>query len=190
MRALLVSEGKNEQAGALQTLVNRLSPAGIDYESDRVSRNDIHAFHGKGSGYFKRAVRWMREAKRRGCDGLILLIDEDGRGERIEDFNQAQKYAKIELRRAFGVAIRTFDAWMLADEHALTSVLGYQVPRQPNPETVADPKRVCKTLVGASQNQSGLSEIYARLATATDINTIEARCPDGFAPFAMRVRAF
>ena len=188
MRALLVSEGKHEQSGALQTLVNRLAPMGIEFGLDRVSRSDIHAHHGKGRGCFKTAVRWLGEAKKQGFDLLILVIDEDGRRERISEFNQAQQYEKIDLRRAFGVAIRTFDAWMLADERALTSVLGYPVARQANPEEIEDPKQRCTDLHKASQKQEALRDTYACLAMAVDIRVLEARCPKGFAPFASRVR--
>ncbi|HYK89598.1 MAG TPA: hypothetical protein VE398_12555 [Acidobacteriota bacterium] len=189
MKVLLVSEGEHEQAGALQTLVSRLSPGNFEFESDRVSRDDIHAYHGKGPGYFKRAVRWLGEARKRGFEALILVIDEDGRTERTTEFEQAQKYEKVEMRRALGVAIRTFDAWMLADEQALTSVLGSPIPPQPKPERLTDPKRECRRLHDDSQNQMALREIYACLAQVADIGILEARCPKGFAPFAARVRA-
>ena len=70
MRVLVVAEGKHESSGALENLLNRLG--------------ENNAFHGKGQGYFKRAVRWLKEAEERGVNALILLIDEDGRDERIE----------------------------------------------------------------------------------------------------------
>jgi hypothetical protein len=187
MRALLVSEGKHEQSGALQTLVNHLARMQIEFELDRVSRSDIHAHHGKGGRCFKRAVRWLGEAKRRGVDALILVIDEDGRRERIAEFNMAQEYTGIDLRRALGVAVRTFDAWMLADEKAFTAVLGYQIEKQADPEAIADPKQRCMELHEASRKQEALREIYASLAMAADIRVLRTRCPKGFAPFASRV---
>ncbi len=188
MRALLVSEGKHEQSGALQNLVTRLAQANIDFELDRVSRSNIHAHHGKGSRYFKRAVRWLMEAKKRGVDALIMVIDEDGQRDRVIEFDRAQQFERVALRRALGVAIRTFDAWMLADEQALTSVLGCQVPRQPSPEEIEKPKETCKALHEASQNRAALRDIYSLVAKAANIQVLEERCPRGFAPFASRVR--
>jgi hypothetical protein len=83
-----------------------------------VSRKDIHAHHGKGQGYFKKALRWILEAERRGYDALVLVIDQDNTPERVQEINKAQNDQRVTLRRALGVAIRTFDAWMLADEQA------------------------------------------------------------------------
>src|SRR5215217_4681415 len=110
MRILLVGEGASELGGALETLVRRLGFSDVQVDSDRVSKQQIHAHHGRGQGYFKRAVRWMLEAGKRGYDAVVLLIDEDGRPERVTELRDAQEYSKSPVRRAFGVAIRTFDA--------------------------------------------------------------------------------
>lgn len=189
MKVLIVSEGKHERCGAIQALVTRLATNDLALDYDRVSRPDIHAHHGKGRGYYKRALRWLFEAAKRGHDALVLVIDEDGRSERVEQINQAQKTELNPLRRAFGVAIRTFDAWMLADEEALTEVLGLQVQRQSDPERERDPKGVCKDLLDSSPRPMSQSQMYAAVADRTSIQRLEERCPRGFAPFAGRVRA-
>ncbi len=188
MKTLIVSEGKHELTGALKTLVERLSPTQMRCEQDRVSRNDIHTHHGKGDRYFKRAIRWMLEARKRGFDALILVIDEDGHSERVREITKAQEYGEVLLRRALGVAIRAFDAWMLADERALTETLGYDVPQQANPETIADPKGVCGDLLCRSERAMQQRAMYAGVARTTDLGKLEIRCPRGFAPFAKRVR--
>jgi hypothetical protein len=188
MKVLVVSEGKHEQAGAMEALVRRLGGDEADFTLDRVANSDIHAFHGKGGGYFKRAVRWLMEAERRGVDALILLIDHDGRDERCEQIERAQESALSQLPRAMGVAIRAFDAWILADERAITEVLGYAVSRQSDPETIRDPKRVCAGLLANGQNQMAQSEMYARIAHRIDIDLLSSRCPMGFGLFAGYVR--
>jgi len=101
MKVLLVGEGASELAGALETLVRRLGLAEAEIAQDRVSRRDLHAHHGKGRGYFKRAVRWMLEAQKRGHDALILVIDEDGHPERSQEFADAQQYTGTTIHRAF-----------------------------------------------------------------------------------------
>lgn len=188
MRVLVVSEGKHEQGGALENLLRRLGGDGAIFAQDRVSSNTIHAFHGKGRGYFKRAVRWLREAEKRGFDALVLLIDQDGQSDRTKQICRAQDSSLSQLPRAMGVAIRTFDAWMLADEAALADVLGCPVARQTEPETIRNPKQVCASLLTSSQNQMAQSEMYTRIADRLDIAVLVSRCPSGFRPFAKRVR--
>ena len=60
MKVLVVSEGKHEQSGALENLLKRFGGTHAFFEYDRVSNSGIHAFHGKGKGYFKRAIRCIR----------------------------------------------------------------------------------------------------------------------------------
>ena len=187
MKILLVGEGASELHGALETLVRRLGMADAAIEFDRVSNPQIHAHHGKGQGYFKRAVRWMLEAQKRDYDALILVIDEDGNFERLQEFASAQEYANTRIRRALGVAVKTFDAWMLADEKALTSVLGCNVTRQPQRETIVDPKRVCRDLFNESERSLSPREMYAEIAEHIDIAVLKDRCQKGFTPFAQRV---
>jgi len=188
MNVLVVSEGKHEQAGALETLLRRLGGDQATFALDRVSSNSIHAFHGKGGGYFKRALRWLLEAEKRGLDALVLLIDQDGQNDRSEQIRDAQDSSLSQLPRAMGVAIRTFDAWMLADEKALSEVLGCVVARQAEPETIRDPKRVCAGLLTNGQNQMAQREMYVRIAHRLDVVVLVSRCPSGFRPFAERVR--
>ena len=188
MRILVVSEGKHELSGALENLLKRLGGVSAYLEFDRVSNNKIHAVHGKGQGYFKRAVRWLKEAEERGANALILLIDEDGRSERIREIRDAQDYNQSQLARAMGVAIRMFDAWMLADEKALTEILCYNVNRQPDPETIANPKQVCADLLADSDNRISQSEMYARVSCNINTDILCDRCQLGFKPFATHVR--
>ena len=194
MRVLLVAEGKHERGqedreGALETLIRRLHQGIIQCDLDRVSRKDIHAHHGKGQGYLKKALRWILEAEKRGYDALVLVIDQDNVLRRVQEITAAQNDQRFALRRALGVAIRTFDAWMLADEQALSRVLGFAVALQRSPEEISEAKEVCAQLLGNSPTTMSQSEFYASVAREADIDTLERRCTRGFAPFAQRVRA-
>ncbi len=188
IKALIVSEGPHESGGALEVLVTRLATSELRCEPERMACQEIHAHHGKGQGFFKRAIRWLLEARKRGFDALILVVDEDGQSGRVRDIAAAQAYENVSLRRALGVAIRTFDAWMLADERALTTVLRYQVARQPAPENNMDPKQACADLQVRGEHGMTQTQMYAAVAAHVDIGTLEQRCPRGFAPFAKRVR--
>ena len=189
MKVLVVSEGKHEQSGALENLLIKLGAVRESLEFDRVASDRIHAFHGKGQGFFKRAVRWLLEAQKKGYDALILVIDEDGITKRVREIRVAQDHSLLSnLPRAMGVAIRTFDAWMLADETALSKVLGRTVDRQPNPETIRNPKKKCADLLTESSSQMSQSHMYAQVSDTIDIDILCDRCQRGFKPFATHVR--
>jgi hypothetical protein len=191
MRVLLVSEGWHERAGALEALVRRVAARIQSCEWDKVTRDDIHTHRGKGQGFFKRAVRWMLEARKRGYDALVLVIDEDGRRERLSELESAQQEDVVTSRfsRALGAAVRTFDAWMLADEQALCAVLSVPVNTQPSPEHIVDPKSVCAALLEQSGCHLSQRELYAKVAEQLDVGQLEQRCPIGFGSFAERLRS-
>jgi len=189
MKALIVSEGPHELSGAIESLARRLTLKLTGCDHDCVSSPDVHTHSGKGKGYFKRAVAWLLEAKRRGYDAVVLVIDEDGKSERSKQISEAQESQLATLSRAMGVAIRSFDAWILADEAALTSVLQLPIPRQPSPEAIKNPKQVCTTLRNQSSKEIALRDMYREVLLAADLTVLEERCPKGLAPFAARVRS-
>lgn len=108
---------------------------------------------------------------------------------RVQEITDAQNDQRVALRRALGVAIRTFDAWMLADEQALTRVLGCAVLPQRALEAVSDAKGMCAQLLGESRIAIPQSEFYASVAHEVDMSTLERQCAKGFVPFAQRVRS-
>lgn len=59
MKVLLVSEGKDEGAGALEALVRRTVPKIVTCEFRKVSDKRVHTHRGKGQGFIKRALRWI-----------------------------------------------------------------------------------------------------------------------------------
>lgn len=168
----------------------RLNARLIDCEHERLASNAIHAHHGAGRGFYKRAVRWMRHAEISGYDAVVLLVDEDGRHERRDEINAAQEEQRVtRVSRALGVAIRTFDAWMLADEQALTRALNHPVSRQPEPESIIHPQEVCRQLLEVCSSKSSQAEMYTVVALSADLSVLSERCRLGFAPFAERVQA-
>ncbi len=184
MRVLVIGEGNHEES-ALPILVRLLNGLVSETEFDRI-KNIRRTVHGKGSRILKRAVSWSIEAQSRGFDALVLLMDEDGDASRRQAIDEAQSSPLHPIPRACGVAIRTFDAWFLADEHAISSVLARTVHRQPDPERQRNPKGSCTALLAGSEIES-LSEFYQYLATAMNLDATRERCPNGFRPFADRI---
>ncbi len=196
MKVLVVSEGMHELGddqleGALVILSARLMHGSVTFDREKVSstRVRVHTQPGKGGGYAKRALGWIRFAQREGYNAIILVIDQDGDRERERQFDRAQDDSRLLLPRALGVAIKTFDAWMLADEQALSSVLETSIDLPPAPESEGDPKRKCENLRNDAHSRLSLREMYAAIAKVTDVEKLTSRCPNGFAPFAMRVRS-
>jgi len=189
-----VAEGKHERGageapGALQCLVARLLERDAEFVLERLANDNIHVHPGKGRGYFKKAVRWLLEAAKRGYDVLVLVVDEDGYSDRVIQIDEAQESPKAPIPRALGVAVRTFDAWMLADERALSNVLAVKVPRQPEIERIRDPKGACKRLLAQSGRSMSPTELRAAVSREATISVLIERCPTGFRPFAERVGA-
>lgn len=195
MRILLVSEGKHElggveRRGALIALVSRLIavPVSIDARDVRSPTVRIHARKGKGDGMWKRAVAWLRAAEHESFDALVLVIDRDDEQERIKQIDRAQDCLEFSIARAMGIAIRAFDAWMIADEEAMSAALDYTVLRSPEPESLSDPKSDCHQHLKKAGADFSLTTLYEEVAKRAKIEVLEARCPKGFAPFAKRTR--
>lgn len=196
MKVLVVSEGPhelgdNDTKGALIVLTSRLLDEDVTFDREKVSspRVRVHRQPGRGRGSEKRALAWIRFAEREGYDAIILVIDQDEDTDRKQEFERAQQHTLFLLPRALGVAIRSFDAWMLADEQALSHVLEMNIDLPPNPEAERDPKGRCEELRKNANAQLSPREMYSEIAKRTDTAKLEARCPNGFAPFAGRVRA-
>jgi hypothetical protein len=190
MKVLLVGEGKHEAGGALEALVRRLSKhQAMRLEFKKISDPELHVHHGKGHGVFKRSLAWMRRAQRDGYAAIVILIDHDGYDDRILATDQAQNDLQhATVPRALGVAIRSFDAWILADEQALTRTLGCPpIQRQPAPETIDDPKALCDQLCCDAGRPMALSDMYKAVLEAANLELLVERCPRGFAPFAKHV---
>jgi hypothetical protein len=188
MKVLLVGEGIHEESGALQAIVERLAGRELDCDFARVQSANIHTHHGKTTGMQKKAIRWMLDARKRGYDAVVFLIDEDGDRNRIYQIECAQENQTSNIGRAVGVAVRTFDAWMLADEKALTSVLCRTVDRPPEPERIRNPKQECGALLLNSSLNLAQRQFYAAIAKLIDLDRLAERCPIGFGPFASRVK--
>jgi hypothetical protein len=190
MNVLIVSEGKHEGDGALSALVSGLIGCPIKTEFRTIRDAVFHRFHGKGQGLFKKAVSALRHAQEHGYDALVLVIDQDRDPRRREQLDKAQEHrACSNVPRALGIAIESFDAWILADEKALSTILKAAIKRQPDPERTPHPKQCCQRLRDESGSSLPLSQMYREVCEQADLRLLATRCPIGFGTFAKRVRA-
>ena len=191
----MVSEGEHEQGGRWRTSSGGWAARRRSSLFDCVQRDDIHTHHGKGRGYVKRALALAQRGKETGdathwfCSSIKTIRRTRGASRSGRHRSSGIRTClRSHLPRAMGVAIKMFDAWMLADEKALTEVLGCTVARQHDPETISQPKKVCGRLLESGTNRMAQREMYAEVALRLDIEVLTKRCPRGFKPFAERVR--
>jgi hypothetical protein len=192
-----VGRGEDEYVGVVRTLVERLITECPDSSDEKITFRGrrLGRLHG-GKGFKRKARIAINEARRQGYDCVVIVIDRDGRRQkngRLQALNDGRDEA---LRTAYfptaiGVAIETMEAWLLADERALSECLGRAVDKQPSPEklsgkkgTPEHPKTRLNTLIDGDDGK-----LKQRIAEQVDLPTIERRCPKGFKPFADEIRA-
>jgi len=196
VKVLVVSEGKHEVGneyvpGALVALVQRMTSSDAEFEAlpSNDKRVRLHLRKGKTLNFERQALGWMNYAEQSGFDAVVYVIDRDQDRDRQAGLDKAQDNLALAIPRAMGLAIEAFDAWMLADEAALSQALGRVASRQKSPEGIRRPKDQCRQLRDESDDSPGLSEMYFRVAQTVDLDKLTDRCPKGFAPFRQRVEA-
>lgn len=191
---LIVAEGEHELSGgtadaALPILVRRLLGDGIDLRptSKRIRELSGHVHAGRGNPLARKFIGVIRFAERQGFDAVVILVDQDDDPSRHNAASVAQETTFTTLPRAIGIAVRSFDAWFLADHAALSEVLSTTISMQPDPERHDDPKTVCQSLRSSGLNNYSLRDLYSLVAAIANLDVIKRRCPKGFEVFANRV---
>jgi len=155
----------------------------------------------------KRAAKLLKECGRPdsgNCQGAVILVDADGKGrqrlrtlrQRVDEVEQAGM--AIASCTAVGVAIEKFEAWLLADEGALSTVLEVPNPNgaSRSPETLKgkggapdDAKRVfAERVAQAGKRDVPPDELAYRIVARMDLDVVERRCPKGFGLFRREVK--
>ena len=173
MRAIgLVVEGIYDEA-ALIELVRKCSPSEVNV----ICRPCGSAFQlmKKFPGFLE-SFRHVKEGLAVDC--AIVIRDADHK-------NPRDLIARMETRisgrhypfsRHLLVIVQELEAWLLADDEALSSVTGRPQHRIPNPETVNDPKaRLEKILSDAEIVYT--AEVARRIAAAASADVLSVRCP-------------
>jgi hypothetical protein len=195
VRVLLISEGSHEghpapeKPQALEAIVKRVVSSSASYHWISVRNLPRgNPLPGKGGGHFKLALKAMWYATKNAFDAVVLVTDADGDYERIRQFDQAQESTRFGIPRAFGIPVEAFDAWILADQQALSNVVGKTVPMQPDPESMRRPKEACRALMEDYGWRGSQAQFYAAVCAIADLDVIARRCPKGFGPFLDRLR--
>lgn len=118
----------------------------------------------------RRLLTWMQPALQ--PDLAVVLVDEDGDASRKRAIEN--HVADLPVKKVVAVAIREFEAWLVADEAATGKAVGKTIDRTKDPETMAP---------GEAKSQwrgwmSGGDELTARLnvARTLDLEVLSKRC--------------
>jgi hypothetical protein len=160
-------------------------------------KNVDHHFAGPGFGhnYKKQVIVAVREAKKAGHAALVILIDRDRRDN--DDTIAPLKAGRDAEAKpgapacAVGVAVETFDAWMIVDGLAIGKAGGDASKPHSDPENLDGKERSGQHPKDRAQivlGEDGLAEKYKVIARHARLELLEECCPAGFAPFAEEIR--
>jgi len=185
-----------EKLPALPRLVHRLldEPEGAEYKVG-LFRQVAHN-RGKGKAPEKKAKAAVLLAKQGGYHAVVIVRDRDRKrtADRLDPIKQKREsvLGSCLPACAIGLAVETFDAWMIADGKAVGAAGGDAARSHPSPESLdqeegtgGHPKDRAIELFGSSR---ALTAAYADIAAHVDLDLLEKLCPKGFAPFAEEVR--
>lgn len=150
-------------------------------------------FVGHGCGKLRRKCKaWAENLADRGCDFLVVLHDLD---DRVEQALRMELDALVPRDRFQAhlvlVAVREVEAWLLCDGPALQAVFNSRTqPKLPaHPERLDDPKAELRVRIKRAAGSTYSNTIHnRRIATASAIELIEAKCPS-FRPFVAFIQS-
>jgi hypothetical protein len=185
-----MGRGEDEHARVVCKLVQRIVSLSCGVPERAIETTGAKLAFLSKRGLDGKATAAIHEADRMGFDAAVIVVDRDGNGtngtkrKKLDD-GRLDARNTTALPAAIGVAVETMDAWLLADERALTAAMGVSVARQPNPETltgkpgtVNHPKTKLDRLIVQPTTQ-----LKTQIAGEADLDLVAKRCPAGFAAF-------
>jgi hypothetical protein len=134
---------------------------------------------GTSGGVARKFCNSLNEFKYLGVDKAFVVRDSDGKD---PSALKANMQARIGNRQYpfpvnFIVIVQELEAWLLADENAISKVVSRPVRRQPDPiEDIASPKERLKRILSPSVVYT--REVARSIAAAiVDIGRVADRCP-------------
>ena len=87
-----------------------------------------------------------------------------------------RSYSSYSFHVKLLVVVQKLEAWLLADENALSAVTGRRVARVQNPENLSDPKERLRRVLSEARIYY-TDEIARKIAASAKVAIIESRCP-------------
>jgi hypothetical protein len=138
----------------------------------------------------------FQQARQQDPHSIVVAVrDEDGQPHPRLHRSQIQEELSRQDwdRMAFGLCIKSVEAWLLADARAFETCFGKgpskALPRKP--EEDKDPKSTVRDLVNKHKELGeGTAELFGRLASCIDLATLAKACPDGFGSLREDLKRF
>ncbi|MEZ5944453.1 MAG: hypothetical protein R3C18_23945 [Planctomycetaceae bacterium] len=192
MRVLVVGEGPHElgdgrETSSLVSLLQRLLPQRSIEATCCAIKSFKQRVHGRGDRHVKKLLWILNDAAKSDYEAVVLLIDRDGDKSRQSAIDIAQVSDFVNIPRAFGVAVESYDAWFLADHAKLAELLDIRIDMISQPEKKSDPKSLLRNYKNQSAYEGTQRQLYFDLAEIVDLELLKQRCPGGFGEFSERV---
>jgi hypothetical protein len=193
--------------GSIPILARRVCPV-IAAESAALAWTEIHRFRpaAKKTGFAEKvlAAAFLAEWKF-GCAGTVVVADKDGDPDRKHALEDGQNRANKMFpkhRLAWGLAVQSVEAWTLGVVDKIAEVLDVDVekveelfPRGVHVEALSQnsgkedhrPKRLLQHIAELGHRDDS-TQFRQDVAAITDTAILEEKCPEGFRPFAARLR--
>ncbi len=141
----------------------------------------------RGHGFIRELPIFCRRLREDGVDIVVAVVDTDNTriNERLRLLREAKELCaqgQIAVCIAEGLAVRSVEAWLLADEQAIFDVFGGKradVSFSSAPENDPSPKRTLNNIVRTLTNGREVTFVsFAdELAERIDLERLRRRCP-------------
>ncbi len=169
MRAGLSIEGPNDQY-TVQILVERVL-AGLDLDW-------MYRPH-RGYASLERELKDdLVEYEVGGVKLVVVVADNDrsSRNHRKRQLNESMDlHPSLKEVTIIGIAVQALEAWLLADEKAMSTACGRDIRTQPNPETIDDPKNLLRSLVQIKTLSIPHPQLLSKIAHALRIDFVRTK---------------
>jgi hypothetical protein len=193
--------------GTIPTLVRRVW-AGVSPESVALAWREIRRFNRSAQkhGYPAKIVAAALLAVRGfNCGATVVVADRDGEASRQAELEQGVDRARElfpDHPATWGLAVESVEAWTLGVPDKIAEELSVDVklvqeryPRGPHVESLSErsgrldhrPKQLLERIAQLKHRHDS-TEFREAVAERTDVGTLAQACPQGFGPFAERLR--
>lgn len=128
----------------------------------------------KNNGNLRRKIKPYQELLSRNCNKIIVLKDLNS-----ANLNELQNEIKPKLypNANFCVAVQSIESWILADNQALTEVIGKTIKPIHNPEKIRKPKDEIIRIFRHHGRKYIASRDLPELADKMRLSIVRKRCP-------------
>lgn len=146
-----------------------------------------------GRGFARKVKAAMVDAVRDRAIAVVVVADRGGERnrKRLEEMKKGRDDAAqdgINVPAALGLAVEELEAWLLADETAISATTGMTLAGAlPDPESDNNPKSTLSRLYSQATARKDRWRLHEAIADGIDLDSLARRCPRGFSPFQQEI---